>query len=352
MRKLVNYCFLFLILGVNSCTYEKKFPEDEMKSTYTPAQRLDNTTVVGNSFWVCTKYDNNPVPYGFFIVNFSGTEFKSYNYSNSTAGLDENNREVSSGFDIDNETLRIKVYNSEKKDFNTFSFQILKLQVTKLKLKNLENNKIYEFEKKRHNLDDFKEYEGKEKFISDLIFGEVYSIDTLKVGNSFQGGIIGYIFNKSDKGYVPHETHGIIYAKSFFTNVWLENYVSLKSNISNEYPENIGFGSINSTKILTKINNANSAVKLCLDYVDDSEGYTDWFLGASREYEVVLNSVNFDFGNETIKHFWTSSLNSYYDFKLRYVYVNWPYPGYTTMTNVNQSEITNEKKIILPLRYF
>jgi hypothetical protein len=126
----------------------------------------------------------------------------------------------------------------------------------------------------------------------------------LTAGASYGGGVIAYIFQDGDTGYVSGETHGIIASSADLSNgiYWgptndgmSTGYDCINSHNSSAYalPCAIGTGEANTTLILSVQNGASSAAKICSDYSVSSGGttYDDWFLPSKLEMaELVSNS--------------------------------------------------------------
>lgn len=105
-------------------------------------------------------------------------------------------------------------------------------------------------------------------------YGEELTIKTtqLSVGTFWQGGVISYIFQPGDLGYIPNEIHGIIVAP-------IDQSTSAKWGcLGKAIPTNhlVGTGSSNTNIILTNCLENGIAAKLCSDLI--LFGYSDWHL--------------------------------------------------------------------------
>jgi hypothetical protein len=134
------------------------------------------------------------------------------------------------------------------------------------------------------------------------------------LGDTFGGGIVGYIFKPGDIGYVAGETHGIIAALSDLSLLYTWGpgaYSQYFHNISNL----IGKGKNNTDTILAVgiIINANFPAALAAKNYKDGV-YNDWFL-PSRDDLLALklnlasnNKGNFYTSGSQTTGYWSSSV--------------------------------------------
>jgi hypothetical protein len=124
---------------------------------------------------------------------------------------------------------------------------------------------------------------------------------TLVIGETFQGGKVGYVLQSGDPGYVAGESHGFIVTASDVTTsiAWGCNNVSLTGADGTA----IGTGNQNTTDIITGCGGSNAA-KSCYDLVQN--GYSDWYLPSKDELnKLYLN--NGSIGMWTSTNYWSSS---------------------------------------------
>ncbi len=131
---------------------------------------------------------------------------------------------------------------------------------------------------------------------------------TLSVGDNYQGGIIGYILNNTDPGYVADEIHGLIVAENDVLPYQIEwtyvNYDLIGTSIA------LREGLENTRKIDSACNNfPNQASYYCSNLVLNS--YSDWFLPSKEELNNIYINKSL-IPNFKSYYYWTSSESSSY----------------------------------------
>ena len=114
------------------------------------------------------------------------------------------------------------------------------------------------------------------------------NVNGIGIGDYFQGGIVAYIFDEDDAGYVEGEVHGYIISNETYYGIWgcygianningqngLENSISI-SNLCPSSTNQVGGGSCSSI----------SSAEYWLNY--SNSGYDDWFLPSFYEVSKV-----------------------------------------------------------------
>jgi len=130
----------------------------------------------------------------------------------------------------------------------------------------------------------------------------------LAVGDYYAGGVVGYIYQNSDPGYVAGQLHGLIAAKTDTTPramVWSSRDLKV-----GETSSALGTGAANTTRIVDYFNNLGDeptpyAAQAARDYTDGT--YHDWFLPSFEElFKLRTNkAIIGNFQDSSV--YWTSS---------------------------------------------
>ena len=127
-----------------------------------------------------------------------------------------------------------------------------------------------------------------------------------KIGQSFQGGILGYILGPEDIGYDNTKIQGLIICTEDITmySPWSSFAFSAIVTSLDE-----GTGLDNTNTIIAIDNSSIIAAKLCKDYTGGD--YNDWYLPSIIEFIDILNNIDIDNNNETL--YWSSSQDTEVD---------------------------------------
>ena len=104
------------------------------------------------------------------------------------------------------------------------------------------------------------------------------------IGSNFLGGVIGYIYQPGDNGYIAGQTHGIIVAPFDQSNS--SPYGCSGTHIVTS--SNVGTGLSNTNNILASCSDTGIAARLCHDYILNS--YNGWYLPSTNELVKLFNN--------------------------------------------------------------
>ncbi len=119
--------------------------------------------------------------------------------------------------------------------------------------------------------------------------------------DAYPVGIVFYLFQERDPGYVAVEVHGLIAASEYQTTIdeWekIEDgtvWGCYENELSGADGTAIGTGAHNTLDILTGCSKAGIAAKLAADIevIVDGATYDDWFLPSKNELALLYQNKN------------------------------------------------------------
>jgi hypothetical protein len=181
------------------------------------------------------------------------------------------------------------------------------------------------------------------------------STTSLNVGDVHEGGIIAYLFQSNDPGYVAGETHGIIAAQTDQVYVagqslvdWLPDGLGESQYVKTGATATLlGTGSANTGKMVTSLGSGKYAAKLCADLV--LNGFDDWHLPSKDELNALYVNKQL-IGGFVDENYWSSS-STEVDV-MGYVYQNYYSYAQHFGTGVSVTHVRGNKYHVRAIRCF
>ncbi len=132
---------------------------------------------------------------------------------------------------------------------------------------------------------------------------EIFVTQEFLIGDSYQGGIIAYILQPTDPGYVTGEVHGIIAAPGDQSTA--AEWGCFFTELSGADGSSLGDGVQNTADIVAGCTTAGIAAELCDNLVIDI--YSDWYLPSMTELQNLYSYRSVIGGFGSFSSYWSST---------------------------------------------